>query len=132
MNEALADVVVSRIVQKGERIVITHGCWSDYQILTVAEAVESFSIDFARKEYMTWAAAKNLDDYNHEYKFLAWLVSVRGLLLEVPVNWREWHLGDYGLNDRNYDIGPWRDVESSWRSDWPGKDAAEDVEKANG
>jgi hypothetical protein len=123
---------MSRIVQKGERLVITHGCYSDYKILTVAEAVESFSIDFVHKEYMTWAAAKDVNGDNREYKFLAWLVSVRGLLVEVPVNWREWHFGDDGLNDNDYDIGPWRDVESSWRSEWPGKYAAEEVEKVNG
>jgi hypothetical protein len=126
------------LIRKGERIVISHGAYSDYRILTIAEATEDFDAEFARKEFVVWAnlkslTSKSLSDAN-EYQFLAWLEIVRRLIVEVPVDWREWHLGDYGLShyDKEDAVSPWRDVEFAWAADWPGKDAREEVEKANG
>jgi hypothetical protein len=125
---------VSRVINKGERIVFSYGDYSDYMVLAVVDAAETFDIDFCRKEFMTWQAEKNLDEYGFsEYQFLSWLVVVRGLLVEASVNWKEWHLGDYYESSKNgQDLSLWRDAEHSWDSAWPGKDAREKVEKANG
>lgn len=120
---------MSRIINKGERFVLSSGDYSDYRVLTIADASETFDIDFCRKEYRQWAAAKNIEEHGfNEYQFLAWLVVVRGLLIEVSVGWKEWHLSRYA--EEKQELSLWQD--GRWDADWPGDYARKDVEKANG
>lgn len=114
-------------IAKGTRIVVSFGAYSDYSILALAEATEDFDIEFVRKEFKTWLAAKNIEDVGR-YHFLTWLTNVRKLLVEVRVDWTEWHLGDYTPCDRDYEVMPWRDAEAA--SDWDKRGAIEDIEKA--
>jgi hypothetical protein len=115
-------------ITKGQRIVVSHGEYSDYRVLTIAEVREDFDTGFVYKEFIVWAAQRNIH-VPSEYHFLAWLVNVRGLLDEVSVDWSEWHFGDYGM-EKSGEVSLWRD--GRWDSDWPGKNDREEVEKANG
>lgn len=118
---------MSRIVHKDERLVVSHGDYSDYQILAIVEANKSFDVDVALQEFQAWLAPRDIK-YPSQYHFLAWLLNVRGLVREVSVNWREWHLGDYGFTGRDYRLELWRD--GRWDDDDLGKYDAEEIEES--
>lgn len=131
-TEIESDSGIARVANKGERLVISRGDYSDYQILTIAEVVETFDVGFAARQFQAWSAARNIEFGDKQYQFLAWLINVRKVLVEVSVDWREWYLGStystLGKDDR-YGIAGWRDGES-WGSEYYGESEIEDVRAA--
>ena len=84
----------TRTLNKGEKIIITQGEYSDFGIVAFAICLKDFSPDDILREYLTIHP-----DQAKEYEFDE-TAFVRFLLIEKKVieetsNMFEWHLGSY-------------------------------------
>jgi len=104
-------------VKAGQKMVVTAGEYSDYQIAMIAEAVCDFNIYELRAEYLA-LHPEQAEEYSFERdQFLAWLVNTKQVARELVLDWMEWHVESYGNVSKKdmsgqevyYTIEPWRD-----------------------
>lgn len=80
-------------ISRGEVIVFTSGCYSNFGIRGYAIALKDFDMREVRSLIVKRNEGK--DRYG-SYEFMGWLVSHEYVL---PIEHREYHLGDYELFD---------------------------------
>jgi hypothetical protein len=69
-------------------------------------------VEFARKEFVIFEAKRgSTRESNDEYRFVAWLTNVSGLVREVAVDLMELHIPDYVTSPGKFrealEVCPW-------------------------
>lgn len=92
---------MSKIVKKGQIMVLTSGDYSDYGINAIFKALEDFDLDAEVQEYYKQETEVQFDRNRRKtgIDFPAWLVKWR---VAEEVDFLEIHTGDYGEVDIEY------------------------------
>ena len=84
-------------IKKDDLFILTHGCYSDYSLITVCKALEDIDILFLKEEYLSTNPEQRGRHSFSDYEFTKWLVVDKRMAEEVHC--LEWHLGDYADGD---------------------------------
>lgn len=81
------------IIPEGSLFLLTHGSYSDYEMMTVCRAKIDIDTHELRESYLLRYPKQRSGAYFEESQFIAWVIVEVGVAEEVPC-W-EWHVSDY-------------------------------------